>query len=245
MTTLDWTVKRFPPLAFAIAAAPARRTPQPARASLADLIRPPTAAREYAIALACIAVVTAIRMLLNSTLAGVSPLLIFVLPTVVMAMRQAPLPALFAALVSAAISVRLFVQPADPIWWAHPAQQVRLAVFAVENIAIVALGWRLQRCRQRDLEIALQAERLRVVHVTMRTVQHVVNNSLNQLQGLRFEAEGHVPKESLATFDATIHDTFAQLAVLGNLPAYAETPMEVGVGLDDGVAGRQRAPDFE
>jgi K+-sensing histidine kinase KdpD len=233
MTTLDRTFKRFPPLAFAVAAAAGRRPAEP-HLRVADLIQPPGAAREYAVALGCIAVVTAIRMLLNSTLANVSPLLIFVLPTVVMAMRQAPLPALFAALVSAGISVRLFIQPADPTWWAHPAQQVRLAVFAAESIAIVALAWRLQRCRQRDLEIALQAERLRVVHVTMRTVQHVVNNSLNQLQGLRFEAEGHLPKESLATFDATIHDTFAKLAVLGNLPAYAETPMEVGVGLDAG-----------
>ena len=238
MTTLDCTAKRFPPLAFAVAASAAPRSPAEPHARVADLIQPPGAAREYAVALACIAVVTGIRMLLDSTLAGVSPLLIFVLPTVVMAMRQAPLPALFAAVVSATISVRLFIQPADPIWWAHPAQQVRLAVFAAENLAIVALAWRLQRCRRRDLEIALQAERLRVVHVTMRTVQHVVNNSLNQLQGLRFEAEGHVPKESLATFDATIHDTFAKLAVLGNLPAYAETPMEVGVGLDDDAAGR-------
>ena len=188
-------------------------------------------------ALGIVVLVTAIRILLNSTLAGVSPLLIFVLPTVVMAMRKAPLPALFAALVSAAISVRLFIQPADPAWWAHPAQQVRLAVFAAESVTIVVLAWLLQRGHRRQLEAAIQAERLRVVNVTMRTVHHVVNNSLNQLQGLRFEAEGHVPAESLATFDATIHDTFAKLAVLGNLPAYAEKPMEIGLGLDDGVAG--------
>ena len=237
MTTLDSAVKRFPSLAFAIAAAPAHHTPQPAGASVDDLIRPPAAAREYAVALACVATVTAIRMLLNSTLASVSPLLIFVLPAAVMAMRQAPLPALFAALVSAGVSVRLFIQPTDAIWWAHSPQQVRLAVFAVENVAIVALGWLLQRERRRGLERALQAERLRVVHVTMRTVQHVVNNSLNQLQGLRFEAEGHVPSELVASFDATIHDTFAKLAGLGNMPAYAEKPMESGVGLDDD-AGR-------
>jgi K+-sensing histidine kinase KdpD len=234
MTTLDWTVKRFPPLAFAAAAA-ARRMPGDAPEPIDNLIRPPAAAREFAVALACVAVVTAIRLLLNATLASVSPLLIFVLPTAVMAMRQAPLPALFAALVSAAVSVRLFIQPADPAWWAHSPQQVRLAVFAVENVAIVALGWLLQRERRRGLERALQAERLRVVHVTMRTVQHVVNNSLNQLQGLRFDAEGHVPSEVVASFDATIHDTFAKLAVLGNIPAYAEKPMESGIGLDDGA----------
>lgn len=233
--TTDSTIGRFPGVTFAAVAAP-RRRPAADRARVDDLIRPPAAAREYAIAVGCVALVTAIRILLDSTLAGVSPLLIFVLPTVVMALRQATLPALFAVLVSAGISLRLFIQPADPIWWVHPAQQVRLAVFAAENVAIVALASWLQGYRRRELEAALQAERLRVVHVTMRTVHHVVNNSLNQLQGLRFDAEGHVPAESLATFDATIHDTFAKLAVLGNLRAYAEKPMEVGLGLDDGVA---------
>jgi vacuolar-type H+-ATPase subunit I/STV1 len=71
------------------------------------------------------------------------------------------------------------------------------------------------------------------VQVTTRTVHDVVNNSLNQLQGLRFDAEGHVPPESIATFDATIRDTFAKLAALGDLRTDAEKPMEIGVGQDD------------
>jgi SNF family Na+-dependent transporter len=39
-------------------------------------------------------------------------------------------------------------------------------------------------------------EQLRVVHVTMRTVQDIVNNCLNQIQLLRLDAEGLVPEES-------------------------------------------------
>jgi hypothetical protein len=51
-----------------------------------------------------------------------------------------------------------------------------------------------RRARQ---EIRLQSERLRVVKVTMRTVQDIVNNSLNQLQLIRIEGEGHVSPDVL------------------------------------------------
>jgi hypothetical protein len=41
----------------------------------------------------------------------------------------------------------------------------------------------------------------------MKTVQDIVSNGLNQLKLLRFDAEGHVPAESLALFDEAIRDT--------------------------------------
>ena len=47
----------------------------------------------------------------------------------------------------------------------------------------------------------MRAEQLRVVQVTMRTVQDIVNNCLNQLLLLRMDAEGHVPAESLELYD--------------------------------------------
>jgi hypothetical protein len=160
---------------------------------------------------------------------------IFVLPTVVMVMRNAPGPALCATVMSLGVAVPRFIEPTDPMWWSHPAQQTRLALFVVENVTIVIVGWFFQQHRQRQLDIALQAERLRVVHVTMRTVHHVVNNSLNQLQSLRMDAEGHVPAESLAIFDATIKETFAKLTSLSNLRIYAEKSMSIGAGLDDSL----------
>ena len=84
----------------------------------------------------------------------------------------------------------------------------------------------------REREAILQAERLRVLQVTMRTVQDIVNNSLNQLQLLRIEAEGHVSANTLALFDQTLRDTAAQLSALGNMETFAEKPMAVGPGLD-------------
>ncbi len=85
--------------------------------------------------------------------------------------------------------------------------------------------------RRAKRETSQQAERLRVVRVTMRTVQDIVNNSLNQLQLIRVEAEGHVSEDVLTLFDGTIQETAAKLNELGNLEIYAETQMEVGMGL--------------
>jgi signal transduction protein with GAF and PtsI domain len=81
-------------------------------------------------------------------------------------------------------------------------------------------------------EAQLQTERLRVVQVTMRTVQDIVNNCLNQLQLLRLHAEGHVPQESVQLFDQAVKDAAARLTALGNMEVFAEKPMEVGSGLD-------------
>lgn len=86
--------------------------------------------------------------------------------------------------------------------------------------------------RQKTHEAQLQAEQLRVLHVTMRTVQDIVNNNLNQLQLLRLEAEGRVPAETLKHFDETIQDTARQLTALGNMTVFVEKPMESGPGLD-------------
>jgi PAS domain S-box-containing protein len=79
---------------------------------------------------------------------------------------------------------------------------------------------------------AKRAEQLRVVHVTMRTVQDIVNNCLNQIQLLRLDAEGFVPEESLRLFDEAIQDTTTRLKELGNLQVFAEKQMAIGSGLD-------------
>jgi hypothetical protein len=93
---------------------------------------------------------------------------------------------------------------------------------------------------EREYLTALKAEQLRVVHVTMRTVQDIVNNCLNQLLLLRVDADGYVPEESLTLFDDAIHETSKKLKALGDLEAFAEKQMVVGYFLDiDGAP----APD--
>jgi hypothetical protein len=88
--------------------------------------------------------------------------------------------------------------------------------------------------RRARREVGLQEERLRVVQVTMRTVQDIVNNCLNQLQLVRFEAaEGRVSEEALTIFDAAIQETAAKLTALGDLHAYTERRMAMGLGLGE------------
>jgi len=65
----------------------------------------------------------------------------------------------------------------------------------------------------------------------MRTVQDIVNNCLNQLQLLRFEAEDHVSQEAVVLFDQSMRETAEKLKLLGDLPAYTENPMAAGMGL--------------
>jgi hypothetical protein len=77
----------------------------------------------------------------------------------------------------------------------------------------------------------LHAERLRVLRLTMRTVEDIVNNSLTELQLLRMHAEGNVPDEVLIVFDRTIMHTAAQITALGNLTVFTERPMASGPGL--------------
>jgi hypothetical protein len=86
--------------------------------------------------------------------------------------------------------------------------------------------------RQRTHEAQLLDEQLRVLRVTMRTVQDIVNNHLNGLQLLRVQSEGCVPVETLTFFDTSIQDTAARLTAIGNMEVFAEKPMASGPGLD-------------
>ena len=118
----------------------------------------------------------------------------------------------------------LVVQTIDPRLFS--ADEVRMAATAAAQLAPIVSDARMER------EAQLQAERLRVVQVTMRTVHNIVNNCLNQLQLLRLDAEGHVPQESLTLFDEAIHSASAQLKALGDMEEFTEKRMEIGMGLD-------------
>lgn len=106
------------------------------------------------------------------------------------------------------------------------ADEVAMVATAAGQLAPIVSDARLAR------EVHLQEERLRVVRVTMRTVQDIVNNCLNQLQLLRLEAEGHVPPDTLAHFDNSIQHASAKLKALGDVQEFAERPMASGSSID-------------
>src|SRR4029434_3845509 len=105
---------------------------------------------------------------------------------------------------------------------AFSPDEVRMVSTAAGQLAPIVSDARMQQ------EPLLQAERLRVVQVTMRTVQDVVNNCLNQLQVLRISAEGHVPQESLHLFDEAIHDASAKLRAMADVKTFTEKRMAIG-----------------
>lgn len=110
------------------------------------------------------------------------------------------------------------------------AEQALLEVYQKQQ-ALLKETVEKERLKREHLT-AFKAEQVRVVHVTMRTVQDLVINCLNQLQVLRLDAEGHVPEESLALFDDAIQQTSSKLKALGDLEAFAEKQMAIGSFLD-------------
>ena len=132
--------------------------------------------------------------------------------------------------------------------WRSPASLdlIALTILRATVVAFIALVFARQSEHERELRrdlqrrhaLQLQAEQLRVVQVTMRTVQDIVNNCLNQLQLLRMDAEeGRVSAESIRLFDQAITDAESRLKRLGDLEAYAEKQLEVGTTLDVGATG--------
>jgi len=86
--------------------------------------------------------------------------------------------------------------------------------------------------RQRSHEQQLRAEQLRVLRMTMRTVQDIVGNALMSLYMFRAEAEPSVSHQSLALFDHIIADTAERLKKIGDLETVVEIRMSAGMGIE-------------
>jgi hypothetical protein len=86
--------------------------------------------------------------------------------------------------------------------------------------------------RQRRHEAQLQAEQLRILRMTMRTVQDIVSNALMSLHLFRAEAEPSVSARTLEHFDDIIADTAAKLNAIADLETVVETRMAAGPGVD-------------
>jgi hypothetical protein len=86
--------------------------------------------------------------------------------------------------------------------------------------------------RQRAYQSQLQAEQLRVLHMTMRTVQDIVGNALMSMYLFRAEAEPNVSLSALAQFDHIISDTAERLKAISDLKIVSETRMSAGMGIE-------------
>jgi hypothetical protein len=83
--------------------------------------------------------------------------------------------------------------------------------------------------KRREAEV--EAEKLRTLKATMRTVQDIVNNFLNNLMVFELEAAATMPEESLDQLERVIQETSGKLKALGDLTSVAEKPLALGVGI--------------
>lgn len=108
----------------------------------------------------------------------------------------------------------------------HEADEIMLSFF------LVAIGISIDLIvikKNHEKKIAIQEQRLRVLKATMRTVQDIVNNFLNNMQFFLLEAQEKeaLDKESLQLIDTIIIDTSDKLKQLGDLES---TPERCGPG---------------
>jgi hypothetical protein len=86
--------------------------------------------------------------------------------------------------------------------------------------------------RRAKQEAEVQTQRLHILKATMRTVQDIVNNFLNNMQLFRMEAEAMLSAESVELFDELVQDTSAKLKALGDLQDTPEIQMAAGPVID-------------
>ena len=102
-------------------------------------------------------------------------------------------------------------------------------------VLLIVIGLAIDRVRARQAakrQSEIDAQRLRVLQATMRTVHDLVNNFLNNLQLFRLEAEdGPLSLESLKLFDDLIYETAEKLKALGDSDSAVEYEMASGVGI--------------
>lgn len=113
-------------------------------------------------------------------------------------------------------------------------------------IAIIAIGilvdtFRMHRRKQAEIEL----ERMQIFRATMSTVHDLVNNALNSMQLLRFEADDSktLSPESLALFDSIVQTTAEQLTLLGSVEQIVLRKRAGGVDAIDYTDGNGRSAE--
>jgi hypothetical protein len=112
------------------------------------------------------------------------------------------------------------------------------AVLLVAGALCLDLLWQ-SKLRKREAEMLarlheaeIDAQRLRVLRATMRTVEDIVINCLQGLQLFRLEADDCMQEQSLTGLDSLIEDTTNKLRALSNLEHTTEREMAMGTGID-------------
>jgi hypothetical protein len=104
----------------------------------------------------------------------------------------------------------------------------------VTAIALVFVGLCIDKrrdTRQYKLQLQFETDRVAVLKATMRTVQDLVNNFLNNMQLVQLEAGDALSQETLELLERITFETSSKLKSLGDLEYVPETKMAIGVGI--------------
>jgi hypothetical protein len=101
------------------------------------------------------------------------------------------------------------------------------------GLCLIFVGFMIDRFisdwrNQREAEV----QKLRTLQATMRTVQDIVNNFLNNLLLVQMEMEGIVPRHCLDELDQMVWETHNKLKALGDVESVREKPLAVGSGIE-------------
>ena len=86
--------------------------------------------------------------------------------------------------------------------------------------------------RRKRHKAELDAQKLRTLKATMRTVHDIVNTFLNNLMVFELEAAAVMKPGALDPLEKMIHDTTRKLKALGDLESVREKPLAMGLGID-------------
>jgi hypothetical protein len=103
-----------------------------------------------------------------------------------------------------------------------------LSVIVIIMAALFIDLWLLRKRRQAEIE----AEKLRILKATMRTVQDIVNNFLNNLLLFEMEVKSKVPPHTLDQLDELSLSTYEKLKALGDLEQVQESALAIGAGIE-------------
>jgi hypothetical protein len=100
------------------------------------------------------------------------------------------------------------------------------------GLALIFVGLAIDLAlRRKRHQTEIEAQKLRTLKATMRTVQDIVNNFLNNLTLFEMEAAAVMPKGSLDELEELTRQTFEKLRALGDLETVPEQSLAVGVGI--------------
>jgi hypothetical protein len=85
--------------------------------------------------------------------------------------------------------------------------------------------------RRKRHKAEIEAQKLRTLKATMRTVHDIVNNFLNNLMVFELQAAAITKPGALDPLERIIHETAGKLKALGDLESVREIPLAMGPGI--------------